>query len=67
MIVILEISTDHGYYHAPELEYVAVAGSVEEIDKELLEIVRSLRESQRISQLKIGGTVVRVWGTPCIL
>ena len=66
MLVILEIVTDHGWCHMPDLEYLALAGTVEEIDEELLEIVRSLRDSQRISQLKIGGRVARVWGNTAL-
>lgn len=54
MVAIIEIYQDNGWCHVPDFSYIALTGSLKEMDAEALKIVKSLGNSEHIYQVAVG-------------
>lgn len=68
MVALVEVYVDNGPVHTPDLKYIAIGGSVEEIDSRLMEIIEGLHESEHIFSVVVGSTSTEMWvDTRCFL
>lgn len=61
MVALVEVYTDWGPVHMPDLKYIAIGGSVEKIDSRLMKIIEDLRENESIFAVKVGSTSTQMW------